>query len=154
VQCTQGSNYWLANKFLEQDVSLLVDVCRQSIVFREGRDLVTCFGAIANDPSVSIVRVKNRLDLGYNSVGGYRDVCINLRIVTEETSEMNVDYHVCEIQLILLPFAAIKVSLLLYSELCFSTWCTTSNHKCLTPAILQNDEGHKKYVAFRNLRGE
>jgi hypothetical protein len=87
-----------------------MDVCRNSIVFREGKDLVTCFCSIAEDPSVSIVRVKNRLDPGYKSAGGYRDVCINLRIMTEETSEMGLDWHVCELQLILLPFAAIKVS--------------------------------------------
>ncbi len=96
-------------QFLEQDVSLLVDVCRQSIVFREGRDLVSCLRAIADDSDVSIVRVKNRLDPGYNSAGGYRDVCLNLRIKTEQTAVMGVDLHVCEVQLMLLAFAEIKV---------------------------------------------
>ena len=79
-------------------------MCRQSIVFREGIDLVTCLRTIAEDPSVSIERVKNRLDPGYNAVGGYRDVCVNLRIGTEETIELGMDGHVCEVQLILLPF--------------------------------------------------
>ena len=99
-------------QFLEQDVSLLVDVCRQSIIFSEGRDLVSCLRAIADDPDVSIVRVKNRLDPGYNPAGGYRDVCLNLRIKTEETTEMGADLHVCEVQLILHAFAEIKVQLL------------------------------------------
>ncbi len=117
--------------FFVQDVSLLLDVCRQSIVFREGRDLVACFVSIAHDPSVTIVRVKNRLDPGYNSAGGYRDVCINLRIGTEMTVEMNVDYHVCEVQLILLPFAAIKVSPLTCFDL--PHIFITITHNCIQP---------------------
>ncbi len=92
-------------------MSLLVDVCRQCIVFREGRDLVTCLRAIADDPHVVLARVKNRLDAGYDTAAsaGYRDVLVNLRIETDETEGLCVAGHVCEVQLILLPFAEIKV---------------------------------------------
>jgi hypothetical protein len=40
---------------------------------------------------------------------GYRDVGLNLRVVTAEAALLGVDGHVCEVQLLLLPFAKIKV---------------------------------------------
>jgi hypothetical protein len=36
-------------------------------------------------------------------------VSLNLRIKTERTAALGVDGHICEIQLILLPFARLKV---------------------------------------------
>jgi hypothetical protein len=94
-----------------QDVSLLVDVCRQCLVFREGRNLVACLRCMAEDPQVALVRVKNRLDPAYDPAAsaGYRDVLVNLRVETAETTGLCVAGHVCEVQLILLPFAEIKV---------------------------------------------
>ncbi len=94
-----------------QDVSLLVDLCRQSIVFSNLHDLVTCFRAIGMDQEVHVVRVKNRLDPGYNGAesAGYRSVSLNLRVVTTETMALGVDTHVCELQLLHLSFAKIKV---------------------------------------------
>jgi hypothetical protein len=93
-------------------VSLLVDVCRQCIVFHEGGDLVRCLRAMSSDPEVAVVRVKNRLDPHYNvrSSAGYRDVLVNLRIETAQTGELCAAGHVCEVQLLLLPFAQIKVN--------------------------------------------
>ncbi len=35
---------------------------------------------------------------------------LNLRIKTERTVALGVDEHICEIQLILLPFAKLKVT--------------------------------------------
>ena len=94
-----------------QNVSLLVDVCRQCIVFREGRDLVKCLRAIRDDPDAVVVRVKNRLDPDYaaRESGGYRDVLVNVRLETAETEELCAAGHVCEVQLLLQPFAEIKV---------------------------------------------
>ena len=94
-----------------QDVSLLVDVCRQCIVFQKGQDLVRCLGAIGSDPDVVLMRVKNRLDPLYDAKAsaGYRDVLVNLRVETAETARLCVAGHVCEVQLLLLPFAMIKV---------------------------------------------
>jgi hypothetical protein len=96
---------------LLQDDSRLVDVCRQSIVFRNGKDLASCLYKIIGDPDVKVVRVKNRLDPQYNSAAsaGYRDTGLNLVVRTEETCRLGVDRHVCEVQLLLLPFAEIKV---------------------------------------------
>ena len=97
--------------FALQDVSLLVDICRQCIVFRDGQDLVRCLRAIGDDSEAVLVRIKNRLDPSYNTKasGGYRDVLVNLRIESAETRLLCVAGHVCEVQLLLLPFAEIKV---------------------------------------------
>eukprot|EP00277_Geminigera_cryophila_P046383 CAMPEP_0173065882 /NCGR_PEP_ID=MMETSP1102-20130122/5869_1 /TAXON_ID=49646 /ORGANISM="Geminigera sp., Strain Caron Lab Isolate" /LENGTH=83 /DNA_ID=CAMNT_0013933211 /DNA_START=22 /DNA_END=273 /DNA_ORIENTATION=- len=79
---------------------------------------------MANDPHVQISRIKNRLSRDYNAVeisGGYRDVALNLLLVTPETQRLGLDGHVCEVQLILKPF---------YEH--------------------RSNEGHARYVAFRN----
>jgi hypothetical protein len=110
-----------------EDVSCLVDLCRQSITFESPGDVSTCLAAIAADPAVAIARIKNRLDPQYDAAksAGYRDVAINLRMVCPEARNLNLDQHVCEVQLILKAFAELK-----------------------------NDSGHRRYVTFRNLRGE
>ncbi len=56
------------------DVSRLVDVCRQSIVFDRPEDLAACLRAVAADPEVVVHRVKNRLDPAYDArtSAGYR----------------------------------------------------------------------------------
>ncbi len=109
------------------DVSRLVDLCRQSIIFESPCDISTCLADIAADPAVSLVRIKNRLDPQYDAArsAGYRDVAINLRMVGPEARNLNLDEHVCEVQLILKAFAELK-----------------------------SDSGHSRYVTFRNLRGE
>ena len=58
-----------------------------------------------------MVRVKNRMDPNYDSSisAGYRDVALNLRIVNDETKDLGVETHVCEVQLILKAFAELKV---------------------------------------------
>ena len=110
-----------------EDVSRLVDLCRQSIIFESPSDIAACLAAIAADPAVSLVRIKNRLDPQYNALSsaGYRDVAINLRMVGQEARDLSLDEHVCEVQLILKAFAELK-----------------------------SDSGHSRYVTFRNLRGE
>ncbi len=50
-----------------QDVSRLVDVCRQSIVYATLADLAAGLDAIARDPAVRLVRVKNRLSPTYSA---------------------------------------------------------------------------------------
>ena len=72
-----------------------------------------CLRIIESDPEVLLIRIKNRMDPAYNAQpsGGYRDVSINLRIISTLTSSLAVDTHVCEVQLILRPFAEVKVSL-------------------------------------------
>ena len=56
------------------DVSRLLDCCRQSIVFERLEDLLCCLQAIDCDEELQIVRLKNRLDEGYDArfSGGFR----------------------------------------------------------------------------------
>ena len=96
---------------LPQDVSKLIDICRQCIVFETVSDLMDCLVAIAGDDDTSIVRIKNRLDPAYDSAlsAGYRDVCVNLRFSNELAESWGIERHVCEVQLVLLPYATLKV---------------------------------------------
>jgi hypothetical protein len=89
----------------------LVDLCRQSIVFDSAGDLAACLAAIYWDAGVEVLRIKNRLDPEYDSArsAGYRDVGVNLRLVTPETRALGVSAHVCELQLLLRRFAELKV---------------------------------------------
>ena len=49
------------------DVSRLADICRQLIVFDSLADIIGCLQEIKADPGVSIVRIKNRLSLDYDT---------------------------------------------------------------------------------------
>mmetsp|Transcript_60146 Transcript_60146/g.159854 ORF Transcript_60146/g.159854 Transcript_60146/m.159854 type:complete len:757 (+) Transcript_60146:2012-4282(+) len=111
-----------------QDPSRLVDVCRQSVIFDDMAGIARCLSVLCADSEVVLLRLKNRLDPSYDAArlsGGYRDIAINLRIVNAQTMDLGIDTHVCELQLLIRPFAELK-----------------------------SDEGHKRYVTFRNLRGE
>jgi len=109
------------------DLSQLLDICRQQIVFSSMGDLVQCLGQIADDGGVRVVRVKNRMSRGYdgNSSMGYRDVQVNLRFSNEHVMQYGLETHVCEVQLVLLEYAKVKT-----------------------------EEGHARYVEFRNRMGE
>ncbi len=56
---------------------------------------------------------------------GYRDVAVNLRVRTERARELSLSWHVAEVQLLLMSFMRIK-----------------------------SDQGHARYVQWRNMRGE
>ena len=62
-------------------------------------------------PSVRQVRIKNRFEIGFDSEqsAGYRNLAVNLRVVTGETKALGLETHVCEVQLLLVQMAAIKV---------------------------------------------
>ncbi len=94
-----------------QDVSRLIDICRQSIVFQDLSGIACCLAAIHKDDEIRVMRVKNRMDTSYDSScsAGYRDVALNLRIVNNETKDLGVETHVCEVQLIHRAFAERKV---------------------------------------------
>jgi hypothetical protein len=89
----------------------LLDLCRQSIVFDDLAGVAACLRAIATDPEARLVRVGNKLDPGFDSraSAGYRDLSLNLRVVTAATERLGVDTHVCEVQLILREIAELKV---------------------------------------------
>lgn len=105
-------------------VCLLQDLVRYSLVFDKAAELVCCLQAIAADPEVQIVEVKNRLRLDYDpwKSGGYRNVHLNLLLRSPLSELLGVDKHVFELQLQLEPFARCKSA-----------------------------GGHARYVAFRNV---
>jgi hypothetical protein len=94
-----------------QDVSRLLDLSRQSITFDSAVDIAACIRALREDSDVHVVRIKNKLNPAFDSgpYGGYRDVAINLRLKTAVTICLGLESHVCELQLLLRPFAELKV---------------------------------------------
>ncbi len=94
-------------------MSRLLDICRQSIYFRSVADLRKCLEAISSDTEVVLVKLKNRLDpdLSSDTSSGYRNLAINLRIVTDQAQALGAETHVCEVQLLLAKMAVLKVSL-------------------------------------------
>ncbi len=100
------------SKLCLQDVSSLVDVCRQSIVFQTVENITACLAAILEDPDVRVLRIKNRLDTGYDArrSAGYRDVAMNIQIISAQTKTLGIDSHVCELQLMLQSVAELKVT--------------------------------------------
>jgi hypothetical protein len=68
---------------------------------------------MANDPEIVLIRIKNRFDSEYKSElsAGYRNLAVNLRVVSAETLDLGIETHVCEVQLLLLEMAIIKVYL-------------------------------------------
>jgi hypothetical protein len=81
------------------DASQLVDLARQSIVYETAAALATGLLAMAGDREVAIARVKNRLRLGYDAraTAGYRDVIVNLRLLSAPALDAGVADHVCEV---------------------------------------------------------
>lgn len=79
------------------------------------------------DPEILIARMKNRFDPSYSPMktGGYRDICLNIRISNDYTRRNLVDSHLCELQLVLKSFMD-----------------------------LRTDKGHKNYRVFRDQRCE
>jgi hypothetical protein len=108
-----------------QDISKLVDVCRQAIVFEDVGSLVRCLRVLQRDADVTVVRVKNRLDPAFDSrrSAGFRNVSVNLRLVTPETVELGLETHVCELQLSLRSMDELAVRA--------ASLCTPSCHPCV-----------------------
>lgn len=92
-------------------MSKLLDICRQSIFFRSVADLAACLRAISSDPDVVLARIKNRYDpeSDASSSAGYRNLAVNLRLDNPETRVLGVETHICEVQLLHLRMAVIKV---------------------------------------------
>ncbi len=103
---------WLLCLFW-QDVSRLLDLSRQSIVFDSSVDIAACIRAVREDSDAHVVRIKNKLDPSFDAgpYGGYRDVAVNLRLTTPAAICLGLESHVCELQLLLRPFAEFKVVL-------------------------------------------
>lgn len=95
------------------DASMILDLCRQMIIFDTVGELCEGLGVILSDPHVHVVRVKNKLALDYEGLDspGYRDVSLNLRIHNATTLDLGLESHVCEVKLLLNDFHRIMVSL-------------------------------------------
>jgi len=130
------------------DCSLLLDVCRELLVFDEIEDLVGMLRRLHQDPEIVILRIKNRLDPAYKSSdsAGYRDVMLNVLIQNSESTKLNVSYHVAEIQLI--PRAVFKRR---GEDLCQGPSHTGNGDATGGPS--DRCSGHVNYVLWRNLRG-
>lgn len=109
------------------DVTVLLDLVRQCIVFESVSDMLLAIQSIQTEPEIVVKRVKNRLSLSYDASLslGYRDVLFNICIDSSASRRLGLSGHVCELQLILRSFM---------------------DHKTLL--------GHKRYVEFRNMRCE
>ena len=88
-----------------------VDCCRHSLFYPDVASLIAGLRAIAADPDVELVHVKNRLSPAHDVrvTAGYRDVLLNLRLRAAAARRLNLDYHVWELQLMLISFARSKV---------------------------------------------
>jgi len=106
--------------------SLLLDVTRFCLVFEDMSSLTNCLGIIVTDENVRVERVKNRMSPAYDSseTGGYRDVCVNLRMTGQQAMCLGAELVICEVQLLMLDFARLKTA-----------------------------AGHLRYVQVRNSRG-
>ena len=104
-------------------IAMLCDIVRQCIVFEAVDDLCRAIEVLNDDEEVEVVRIKNRLATNYDSQQSfsYRDVLVNLRINSPLTRELGVFKHVCELQLVLKAYM-----------------------------LQKTQEGHKRYVDFRN----
>jgi hypothetical protein len=83
---------------------------RQSIYFDEPAGIVACLESMAVDPEAQLLRVVNKLRPGYRAnAGGFRSVLVNIKLATQHARMLGLDRHVCELQLILIDFARMKV---------------------------------------------
>jgi hypothetical protein len=90
------------------DVSRLLDVCRERIVFEKLQDLADCLQAVHDDEEFIIVRIKS--SMGKSGVkpvinSGLGFISINLMIDNNQTRKLAIHTHVCELQFTLKGFA-------------------------------------------------
>eukprot|EP00747_Dinoflagellata_sp_TGD_P090542 gnl/TRDRNA2_/TRDRNA2_164732_c0_seq1.p1 gnl/TRDRNA2_/TRDRNA2_164732_c0~~gnl/TRDRNA2_/TRDRNA2_164732_c0_seq1.p1 ORF type:complete len:656 (-),score=83.55 gnl/TRDRNA2_/TRDRNA2_164732_c0_seq1:302-2269(-) len=106
-------------------VSRVVDIVRASIIYEDLQDLIVGLRTIIADDNAIIRAVKNRFDSTYDAstTAGYRDVCLILRLDSNETRAAGCNLHMCEVQLHIQSFFSVKT-----------------------------DEGHARYIEWRNLR--
>jgi hypothetical protein len=136
----------------DNDVSLLMDICREVLVFNDLHDLNAVLHGIQEDAEVNIMRIKNRLDPAYDSAlsSGYRDVMINIRLQTPEAISLNLHHHIVELQLV--PHAVYERR----SE--GLNQAPGDSERCVGEAARYNRPrpgytGHMNYVLWRDLNG-
>ena len=111
----------------KDNIALLCDVVRETVVFQSVGDMVLMMRALGQDPEIHVLLVKNRMlppdDRKASLSGGYRDVLIRLCVQNEVTMDLGISNHVCELKFLLKEFYMYK-----------------------------SQVGHEHYVAFRNMR--
>eukprot|EP00960_Hanusia_phi_P043227 755942-Hanusia_phi.AAC.5 len=108
------------------DVSRLLDICRQTLVFDDIASVCKCLDIIKNDHDTEIIRIKDKMS-GTDSFSDYfgrRDVTVNIRLRTKEAILLGVQAHISEVRLTLMSMAA-----------------------------LENIQSHNRYIKVRNLIG-
>jgi hypothetical protein len=83
-------------------VSRLIDICRERIVFEHVSDLASCLEHLANDPMITVMRIKSSMgasDDKKSSMNIFAQVAVNIKIDNEQTRRLCVHHHVCEILL-------------------------------------------------------
>jgi hypothetical protein len=82
------------------DPSRILDAARQCIVHDDPAGVAAGLRAIAADGEVALVRVKSRLRGDYDAAAtaGYRDVLVNVRLLSAEAARCKVYGHVCEVR--------------------------------------------------------
>ena len=100
---------------------------RSGLTFDTVGGLTECLERIGADPTVAVLKIKNRLDPRFDSAesAGYRNVALSLVVVDEFTLRRGVEHHVCELQLGLRAIDDRK-----------------------------HDGGHRNYVQWRDARAE
>ena len=103
-----------ASRSYANDVSRLVDIVRQTIIFHSLEDLTECLKAVKNDDTVKIMRLKNRYSSTYDSTksAGYRDCNLNLLVSTPSSQRLQV---VC-----VCACVSVSVSVSVYVCVCLS----------------------------------
>ena len=113
------------------DATRLRDLVRCSIVFDAVTDMHQCLRCVLEDRRIAVLEIKNRVSFKYNSDDscGYRDIQLKIVVERDQFNEdeimVGLHEHVCEVQLHLDPIYKLK-----------------------------NDDGHKRYVTYRNQRAE
>jgi len=115
----------------EGDVSRVLDVCREMIVFESIKDMTDCLHALSNDSELSVVRIKSSMTkAGLNPAVpmGLHFISVNLRIHNAQTKRLAVSGHVCEVLLML-----------------------RSSAELLTPELKKDYARHRNFVSMFNL---
>lgn len=73
-------------------VSWLFDIVRGSVEFTSAEQIMTCLKLMKDDPSIHIVKAKNRFHTP--SLSGYRDLNLHIQIQVNSSFQ-----HICEIQM-------------------------------------------------------
>jgi hypothetical protein len=114
------------------DATRLRDMVRSSLVFERVAEVTKCLEIILRDKRVTVVEIKNRFASTYDANTescGYRDVQLKLTLdeALFDPSQLRLGFHehVCEVQLHLQGIYELK-----------------------------NDEGHRRYVEYRNMMAE